>query len=41
MLDLFNILLPTLARPVITDALSEEMAATFAAGGSSWEGFRP
>ena len=34
MLDLFNSLLPTLARPVIIDALSEQMAASFAAGGS-------
>ena len=33
MIDLFNILLPTLARPVIIDALSEEMTATFTAGG--------
>jgi hypothetical protein len=31
MLDLFNSFLPTLAR---FDALSEEMAASFAAGGS-------
>ena len=34
MLDLFNSFLPTLARPVIIDAHSEEMAATFAVGGS-------